>query len=185
MATAKVQCAVCERKTNLYLCRDCSKDFCFDHLTQHAQKVNAQREKMQTEVNQFRQTLNDQKMNSEKQPLIQVIKQWEKDSIKKIQQTAAECRTSVLNYTNKIISQIEMTLGDLNEQPLTTSKTNKCDEIDSDQFSSRLQDLKQDLDKLQSNVSIKQQPTLFINRMFVTIRPDKGNIIRLSIRSRT
>lgn len=180
MATAKIQCSICEEKTNLYLCRDCSKDFCFDHLAEHHQKVNAQRKKIENEGNQFRQTLNDQKNHPEKQPLIKEINQWEKDSIKKIQQTAEECRTRVLNYTNKIIHRIEMTLGDPNEQPMPTGGKNKCDEIDSDQSSRKLEKLKEDLNKLQRNVSINQQSTSFIKKMVVTIRLDKGNITRLS-----
>ena len=173
MATQKVKCSICGVTTDIHLCRSCSKDFCFDHLSEHRKEVNTQRTKIQTEIERFRQMLPDQ----QQQPFIQQIDQWEKESIATIQKTADKSRAKVVNYTNKIIRRIETTLNDPNEQMLKNVTEAKCDELSFDRFTEKIQTLKKDLNKLQTSISIEQQRTSFIPELIVNVPTDQGKII--------
>ena len=142
MATANMKCSICEEDQVTYLCGGCSKYFCFDHLTEHHEILNTQLQQIQDDYNQFRQTLIDQRKDPQKHPLILEINRWEEDSINKIKQTAQLFRETVTNYTNKIIPQIEMTLNDPKEQPISIDTKKKFNEIHLDQFTKKLLKLK-------------------------------------------
>ena len=82
------KCFICHEEINTFLCRGCSKDFCFRHIVEHQKSLNEQHGLIQNDFNQFRQDLIDMKNNSQKHPLIKQIDQWEYDSIQRIQQKA-------------------------------------------------------------------------------------------------
>ena len=147
MATANTKCSICEEDQETFSCGGCWKYFCFEHLTEHREILNTQLQQIQDDYNQFRQTLIDQRKDPQKHPLIQDIDRWEEDSINKIKQTAQLFRETVINYTNKIIPQIEMTLNDPKEQPIPTDRKKKFNEIHLDQFTKKLHKLKEELDK--------------------------------------
>ncbi len=63
MATS-TQCSIC-KETSTFLCNGCSKNFCFDHLTEHRQLLNEQLHFIQDDYNQFRQFIIDFKKNPE------------------------------------------------------------------------------------------------------------------------
>lgn len=83
-------------QTKTFLCQVCSKEFCFDHLTQH--------DLIQNDLNQFKQNLLDLKSNSTS---IEQIDQWENDSILKIKEKANEYRQILINYANESMHLIE------------------------------------------------------------------------------
>ena len=97
-------------------CEGCSQIFCFNHLTDHRQELSQQLDEIEINRDIFRQTLNEQINNPKKHLLIKQIDKWEEDSIKKIQQTAKECRQILLQHTNEHINQIEINLNKLTDQ---------------------------------------------------------------------
>ena len=154
-ASAKTQCSMCTEESSTFLCRGCSRDFCFDHLTEHRQILNTQLHQIQNDYNLLRQTLIEQKKDPYKHSLIQEIDRWEQNSIDKIRQTAEQCRERLVNYTNKIINRLEMTLDDPKEQPIPIGGKNQFNEVDLDQFRLKLKKLKEELDKPR-NLSIER-----------------------------
>jgi chromosome segregation ATPase len=168
MATANLntQCSICKEETSTFICRGCSQDFCFDHLQEHRQLLNAQLHHIQNDFNQFRQKIIDLKSNPQKHPLMKQIDQWEKDSIDKIKQRAKECQEKLINYTNKIVNQIEIKLDDPNEQLKPIQKKNEYNENDLKRFKEKLNKLKKELNQSE-NILIKQQLNSFINQIFI------------------
>jgi hypothetical protein len=168
MATpnVKTQCSICDEERNTFLCRGCSKDFCFDHLTEHRQLINIQLHHIQNDYNEFKQIIIDRKNNPEQHPLIKQIKQWENESIHKIKQKAKECREILINYTNEIINRIENKLENPNEQLISNEKKNNFNEIDLDQFKEKLEELKEELNQ-PTYISIAQKTNSFINEIFI------------------
>jgi hypothetical protein len=168
MATARVktQCSICEEERSTFLCRGCSKDFCFDHLTEHRQLLNTQLHYIQNAYNQFTQRIIDLKNNPEQHLLIEEIDQWEKDSIDKIKQRAKQCREKLINYTKKIIDRIEIKFNDSNEQLRPNEEKNDFNEIDLNRFKEKLEKFKEELNQ-PKNISIEQQSNSFIKEIFI------------------
>ncbi len=63
MATTNIntQCSICNEETSTFICRGCSKDFCFNHLTEHRQSINKQFDEIENDHDQFRQIITEQK----------------------------------------------------------------------------------------------------------------------------
>ena len=178
MATAidKTQCSVCKTETSVFLCQECSQNFCWTHLNKHRQSLGEQLDQIETDHNEFRQKLIDKKTNAENHSSIQQIDQWGKDSIQIIKQTADQCREKLFSDINKFYSDLENELNDLAEQIKHVREENEFNEID-------LNHLKQKLTKLQApnkflTVSIKQESTSFVNKIFLNITFYKGNFIK-------
>lgn len=145
-SSGKSKCSICEEETNTFMCRGCSKDFCFDHLTEHRRYLSEQLGFIQNDFNQFRQKTIDLKKGNDNHPLIRQIDCWEIDSIRKIKQKAEECRRLVIDYTNKAIDQVEKNLNKTNEEYFSRTKPKKdFSEID-------LQELKEKLAELNKQV---------------------------------
>jgi outer membrane murein-binding lipoprotein Lpp len=179
MATSnvKIQCFSCCKETRTFICAGCSQHFCLNDLTIHLQKLREDLDKIENEHDQFRQKFNDQKEDPKQCPLIKEVDQWEEDSINKIKQTAEQCRKRLINYKNIFIIEIEKKLNDLAKEIIQIRQENQFNEIDLDQFKEKLNKLKEELDK-PSNVSIEQQPSSFINKIFLPFPPiGKGNQI--------
>jgi len=168
MATANLntQCSICPEKTSTFLCNGCSENFCFNHLTEHRQSLNAQLIRIQEDYKLFNKIIIDRKNNPEQHPLIKQIDQWEKDSIEKIKQKAKEHREIIIHFTNRIINQIEMKFNYPNEQLISNQRRNEFNEIDLIKFKQKLEKLKEELNQ-PMNVSIEQQSNSFINQISI------------------
>jgi hypothetical protein len=172
MATAKTRCSICSDEANIYFCRVCSKDFCFDHLLEHEQL-----DEIQNGYKQFRQILIDQKNDPKNRSLIKQINKWEENSIKIIKKTADKCRQILIKYTNKLIIKIENKLNETIESFEIINKKIKEYEFTEtylDELKTGLKKLQEELDK-PANVSIEQESTSFINKIFVNLPLSKGN----------
>lgn len=169
-------CSVCNIQTSTFMCRGCLKDFCFDHLSEHRKSLHEKYHLIEDEYNQFKQTLNDQKQDSNKHALIQRINQWEFDSIIKIKQIANECRQELINYTNNSITKLETQLNEIIsslKSNYNENKQNDLNEIHLEKLQQKLNNLKQEFSN-STNISTKQRSTSFINKANVRIPLHKG-----------
>ena len=91
-STNRTRCITCGKEKVAYKCEGCSQNFCFNHLADHHQALGKQLDEVEDRRNLFREILTEQKMNPQKHSLIQQINKWERDSIKKIEQTAQIAR---------------------------------------------------------------------------------------------
>jgi chromosome segregation ATPase len=165
-ATTKTQCFSCGKETRTFNCEGCSRNFCRNDLTKHLQELGEQFDRIENNHDELRQILNEQKIDPKKHSLIRQINHWEEDSMKKIKQTAEECRQKLMKYTSKGIMELENQLNNLAKQMKDIRQENEFNEIDLKQFKEKLNKLKDELDK-PSNVSIKQESTGFINKIFI------------------
>ncbi|CAF1364131.1 unnamed protein product [Adineta steineri] len=165
-ANIRVQCSICNKGNTTYICRGCSKDFCFQHLTEHRQILHRQLDEIINDHDQFQQTIIQQKQNLLNSPLVQQINEWEKNSVEKIQQTAEECRETAMNLTQKLINNIEKTFIELSRKLKGICEENEFNEIDLNNFQSKLTQITKE--SLQpSNISIQQDSQEFIKKISV------------------
>ena len=171
MATAvssKAKCVTCGKEKSTYYCRGCSKDFCFNHLTEHRQIVGKQLDDIQNIYNEFRQTLIEQQEDPNRHILLQQISKWEEDSIVKIQQTANACKQILTKHINHNIIEIENKLIKLSDLLKQTQQEDEFNEVDLNQLESMLTKLRiQFLEP--PNVSIHQDSTSFIEKISVIV----------------
>ncbi|CAF0795510.1 unnamed protein product [Adineta steineri] len=168
MATAnnKAQCFVCNKEKNTYNCKGCSNEFCFPHLIEHRQRIETQLDAIINDHDQFRQTIIQQEQNPLNSSLIQQINQWETSSIEKIQQTAQECRETVIKLTQKSINDVEKQFSELSQKLKEIREENEFNEIDLKRFQLKLTQITKEF--LQpSNISIRQDSQEIINKISV------------------
>ncbi|CAF0899357.1 unnamed protein product [Adineta steineri] len=168
MATAnsRAKCSICNKANATCLCSGCSKEFCFQHLTEHRQTLDKQLNEIINDHDQFQQTIIQQKQNPPNSSLIQQINQWEKNSIEKIQQTALQCRETVIKLTQKSINDIEKKFIELSNKLKEIREENEFNEIDLNNFQLKLTQITKEF--LQpSNISIRQDSQEFIKKISV------------------
>ncbi|CAF0999596.1 unnamed protein product [Rotaria sordida] len=168
--TSRTRCSRCDKERRGAKCDGCSQLYCYDCLPHHRQELSKELDEIETTRNLFRQTLTEQTQDPKKHSLIKQINQWEEDSIKKIKQTAHECRQLLLQHTIEHITQIEVNLAKLTDKLKKTRQENDFNEIDLNEFKSKLAQLAKELDK-PPNASIKQENIAIINRISVVVSP--------------
>jgi chromosome segregation ATPase len=168
----RVHCAKCGKERWTSKCAGCSQDFCYNHLPDHRQELSQQLDEIEINRNLLRQTLNEQTNNPEQHLLIKQIDEWEKDSIKIIEETAKQCRESLFEHTTKSINQIETNLSKLTDEMREIRKENDFNEIDLNQLKNKLTKLAEELDK-PANVSVQQESTSLIKKIRIVVSSRK------------
>ena len=172
IATGKAQCIICSKEKCAVRCEGCQQIFCRNHLTDHCQELSEQLDDIEINHDLFVQILNEQTNNPKKHFLIKQIDQWEEDSIRKIQQTAKECRQILLEHTPEYFNKIEINLTKLTDQLRKTRQENDFNEIDIKHLQQKLTLLSEQLNN-PSNLSIQQDSTSFINKISVVVSSGK------------
>ncbi|CAF0860198.1 unnamed protein product [Adineta steineri] len=184
-ANSRAQCSICNKGNPTYICRGCSKDFCFQHLTEHRQILHRQLEEIINDHDQFQQTIIQQKQNSYNSSLIQQINEWEINSIHQIQQTAEECRETLIKVTQKLIDGVEKKFIELSKKLKEIREENEFNEIDLNHFQLKLTQITKEF--LQpANISIQQDSQEFIKKIsvissFDEIQTKKNNFQQFAI----
>lgn len=168
MTSGRARCFTCGKEKSTYFCRGCSQDFCFNHLTEHRQILSKQLDEIETDHDQFRQTLIDQKENPNKHVLLQEISKWEADSINKIKETAKQCKQILIEHTNKNILDVENKLFKLAEQLRQTRQEDEFNEIDVNEIKWKLTNLTKEFTQ-PPNIIIRQDPTSFVHKISVAV----------------
>ncbi|CAF0803637.1 unnamed protein product [Adineta steineri] len=165
-ANTRIQCSICNKGNTTYICRGCSKDFNFQRLTEHRPIPRRQLNEIINDHDQFQQIIIQHKQNLDNSSLIQQINQWETNSIHQIQQTAEECRETVMKLTQKLINNTERKFIELSQKLKEIRQENEFNEIDLNHFQLKLKQMKEDF--LQSsNISIRQDSQQFIKKISV------------------
>ena len=109
-------CIKCEKNRATLLCGGCLQDFCFNHMLDHRQELNQQLNIIETSRNHCQQTLNEHTTDTENYFLLQQINDWERDSIRTIQNTAAEAREKLPKHVTDETIKIKEKLNVLTRQ---------------------------------------------------------------------
>jgi hypothetical protein len=171
-STSRAQCVKCGKERATLKCSGCSQDFCYTHLSDHRQELSLQLDDIEVHRDVFRQTLNEQTTNPKNHPLMKQIDQWEEDSIRKIQQTAKECRQQILHNSTEHINNTEINLVKLTDQLRQARQENDFNEIDLHEFRQKLTQLVEELDK-PKNISIQQNSSSLVDKICVVISSRK------------
>ncbi len=170
MATAagKTRCVICDKKKATFKCGGCLQEFCFKHVKGHRQELNNQLDEIEVNRDIFRQSLTQQIEQPNNHILIQQIDEWERNSIKNIQQTAEETRQILLNNINEYSHQIIIKLNELTNQLRQTRQENDFNEIAVRHFDEELKLLTKELTK-PSHISIQENSQPFIKKISVEV----------------
>ncbi|CAF0794986.1 unnamed protein product [Adineta steineri] len=180
----KTQCFMCNKEKNTYTCKGCTNEFCFPHLTEHRQRIETQLEAIINDHDQFQQTIIQQKQNPPNSSLIQQINQWETNSIHQIQQTAEECRETVVKLPQKLIDDVQKKFVELSQKLKEIREENEFNEIDLNNCQLKLKQITEEL--LQpSNISIRQDSQEFIKKISVISSSDSYQSNRSAISTAT
>ena len=148
MATATTNrnlCDTCGKAKGISKCEGCSKIFCYNHFGDHRQELNKQLDEVEINRDLFRQTLTEQTTEPQKHALIQQINEWERDSIKKIRQTAKKLDKYYSNIQLNILTEIEVKLNKLTDQLRQSRQENDFVETDLHQWKEQLIQLQANL----------------------------------------
>jgi hypothetical protein len=170
--TGRGVCVTCSKEKRGVKCEGCSQMFCFEHLPVHLQQLSDELDKIEMNRDVFRQTLNEQINDPKNYSLIKQIDRWEEESIKRIQQTAKQCRQLLSQQTSQHIHEIEVNLTELTAQMRQIRKENDFNEIDLSQFKQKLTQLAKELDQ-PSSISIQQDSTSLIKNISVALSSRK------------
>jgi hypothetical protein len=170
MATAagKTRCVICDKKKATFKCGGCLQEFCFQHVKGHRQELNNQLDEIEVNRDIFRQSLTQQIEQPNNHILIQQIDEWERNSIKNIQQTAEETRQILLNNINEYSHQIIIKLNELTNQLRKTRQENDFNETAVRHFDEELKLLTNELTK-PSHISIQENSQPLINKISVEV----------------
>ena len=181
MATAipKKICFLCDKLKVPYLCPGCSKQFCFDDLQKHRTYIKQEFDQLHNNHDLIREQIDDLKTDPIKHPFIEQIDRWENDSINKIRETAQQCRMKWIQYLTSFLRQKENILNDLAKQMNEIHQENDFNELDLNRLKGNLEKLEEQL-KQPTNVSVKQQSTSFINKIYLLVSLQIGKNQRKS-----
>jgi hypothetical protein len=175
-STGKTRCILCDKDRATLRCGGCLQEFCYKHSGDHRQELTKQLDEIEVNRDLFRQSLIQQIEQPNNHILIQQINQWEQESIKKIQQTAEETRQILFKDTDRYVHEIETNLSKLTDQLRDCRQEDDFNEINLGQFQEKLDRLTEELIQLR-NISIQEDPTTFINKVYVEMPSKSANIL--------
>ena len=145
MATAK-RCSVCEKESRLMHCTGCDaylcmKDFKFhrDELSTKMDGVVEERNRLQDEIN------NVEQLNDQQNPLIEQIDQWQKVTIEKVKQVAAQARQQAIQLVTSKQVKITTEFQSFAQELAQLKESENYVEPDLTRLSQMINQLKQDL----------------------------------------
>ena len=178
--TGKSHCAICGKERRTVLCDGCLQTFCYNHLNDHRQELSKQLDEVEVTRDLFRQSLTEQTSQPRKHTLMKEIDEWERDSIKKIQDTAEEARQQLFHHITGHIQDIETRLSELTDQLRTSRQDNDFIETDLHQWKEELQRLKEELSK-PPNITLRRNTIPLVTKSSADL---SGEIIKAPSRLR-
>jgi len=106
---SKAPCATCGNKAvGIFRCEGCLQVFCRKHLNEHRDLLSHQLDEIVLEHDTLQQTIVENKSTKNNQhPVLKQIDEWEKNSIRKIQQLAEEARQQLKELTGTHVGKSE------------------------------------------------------------------------------
>jgi hypothetical protein len=159
--TGRTQCVRCGKNRCTSKCIGCLKDLCHNHLNEHREQLGQQLDEIEANRTMFQESLAEQMKKPQDNPLIQQIDIWERDSIKKIKETADTAKQSLIQQISEHYKQIDMKLNTLATQLRESREDNDFNEIVLRQYQDQL-------------VRLRTEP---INLPIVSIRKDSWSCV--------
>jgi hypothetical protein len=177
-ANDKTCCAICNKVDSTMKCEGCLQTFCNNHVAEHRQQLNRGLKDVTINCDRIRDTLTKQKI-SENHPLMQKINQWEQESIAKIQQRAEETRQLLAKHTIGRTAEIEAKLNNIAKQIQQNREDNAFFETDLQRWKESLIKLNDKLLSQSSNITIREDSTPFISKIYVDLSGKFSTLIKM------
>jgi hypothetical protein len=156
-------------------CEGCSQIFCNKNFNDHRCSLDEEMNVIFSEYNHFKNTIIQESINSNIQPLIQEIDDWGKESMKKIQQKATELRLELVQLKTTHIESLSAKLQSLAEEIKKGREQDDFLETDLCRWKKRLDDLKSNFTSA-SNIIINQHENiLFVHNISVSFLSTNNN----------
>lgn len=165
----KTRCSICHKENAVLKCEGCLETFCYKHVNDHRQKLNKQLDDVAVTCDIMREALNEQTTSSQKHPLIQQIDQWEQQSIEQIRRTAEEARQMIIKHTIGPVAEVEVKLRKVTNEIRHGREENDFSEVDLSYWRSSLTKLEKKLPLQSSNITLREDSTPFIKKLYVDI----------------
>lgn len=172
----RARCSICHKENAVMKCEGCLETFCYKHVNDHRQKLNKQLDDVTITCDMMRQALNEQAVDSQKHPLIQQIDQWEQQSIEQIRRAAEEARQMIVKHTIGPVAEVEVKLRKVTNEIQHSREENDFSEADLSNWRSSLSKLKDKLPLESSNITLREDSTPFIKKLYVDL---SGKLNRL------
>jgi len=140
-------------------CEGCSKVFCTKHFNDHRRSLDEEMNVILSKYNDFKNTTIQEPTIVNIQPIIEEVDKWEQESVKKIQQKAAELRNELLQLRTAHIESLSTKFQSLAEQMKKGQEQQDFLEADLLRWEKRLDDLKSNLIS-PSAINIKQHDNI-------------------------
>lgn len=160
-------CVKCNKERATSKCGGCRKDFCWNDLVEHRQDLNVELDGLQTERNLLRETLSEKMKKPELHSIISEIDQWEKTSIKKINEAAENARKIALSNCKLSMDKIEQDLSSITNQMRQHREENDFFETDIQEWRNTLDKLKHQLTQPRDVCIRFNQKSAFISELIV------------------
>ena len=154
-------CVTCGKQHGILICDGCQSTFCARHVAQHRQELTDQLEDILQDQQRLHKTLERQ---SNLPIHFQKINQWEKESIRKIEQAADRARADLRQLLERSKGRLKKLSEEMAANLISSYKTDNFSEVDLSQWTKQLTDLRL---KMASSYSMeivedKQLPLYFI-----------------------
>ena len=150
-------CTTCENSVNgVFTCNGCSKRFCAKHAVEHRLQLGQILSDLRAQHNTMHEIVEQQFQQSQHQPSLETINEWEVASILKIRKAAEVARAQVLHFNSKDTTMIAKQLVPIGEQMKGSHENEDFIEIHLMTWKNKLEKLKKELDATQLIIEVQE-----------------------------
>ena len=145
MATSNL-CFKCNKEPGLMPCTGCEKYFCWKDFKIHREEMFVELDKIVEERNHLQEALNNERpRNDETSPLLEQIDQWQRSTIAKVKQVAAQVRQQTVELLNRKQAKISEEFKSFSQELVKLRESENYVEHDLRRLKQKIGQFKQDI----------------------------------------
>ncbi|CAF1049651.1 unnamed protein product [Rotaria sordida] len=135
----KQNCIKCKNFDQIFICDGCQQSFCNEHINEHHEELSRQMNDINKDYHHFKEDLNNQEII---QSYLSRIDLWERESIKKIQETTEKARNDLLKIFDRMKNQLNSTCDKINYDIQSKQESKNYSEINLNKWIEQLEQLR-------------------------------------------
>ncbi|CAF0848690.1 unnamed protein product [Rotaria sp. Silwood1] len=135
----KQKCSKCKNFDQIFTCDGCQQSFCNEHIHEHREELSHKMNDINKDYCQFEEGLNN---NEIIQSYLSRIDLWERESLKKIQETAEIARNDLLKIFDRMKNQLKSKCNKIYYDIQTNQESKNYSEINLNQWMEQLEKLR-------------------------------------------
>ncbi|CAF2915671.1 unnamed protein product [Rotaria sp. Silwood2] len=135
----KQKCIKCKKFGQIFTCYGCQQSFCDEHINEHREELSHKMNDINKDYYHFEESLNN---NEIIQTYLSRIDLWERESIKKIQETSELARNDLLKVFDRMKNQLKSTCDKINYDIKSNQESKNYSEINLNQWMKQLEQLR-------------------------------------------